>query len=109
MSLAGICWKRSQAFQKVRFSALNSFFRNSWGGGGGWGKGGDRVTETQLGDVVKEIGIETQGEGAKPDRQTGSYPVAQGENERQKQGQREAKFPAGRRKRGCQRKAGRGS
>lgn len=30
VSLAGICWKRSQAFQKVTFSALNSFFRNSW-------------------------------------------------------------------------------
>lgn len=29
VSLAGICWKRSQAFQKVTFSALNSFFRNS--------------------------------------------------------------------------------
>lgn len=35
VSLAGICWKRSQAFQKVTFSALNSFFRNSWRGGGG--------------------------------------------------------------------------
>ena len=32
VSLAGICWKRSQAFQKVTFSALNSFFRNSWEG-----------------------------------------------------------------------------
>lgn len=38
VSLAGICWKRSQAFQKVTFSALNSFFRNSWG----WGEGGGR-------------------------------------------------------------------